>query len=143
MSRGDLKGTRMTLTDADDLEYMSTCSYVGYELTELSTRQVADLADVFRQLGEPNRLRLVLACLDQPRGVGALTDLLGLSQTLVSHHLRLLRTAHILRGDRRGREVIYTVDDQHVSEVVRNMVAHVTEPHHHRTASPAKRVATD
>ena len=96
---------------------------------ELTTRQVADLAEVFRLLGEPNRLRLVLACLNKPRGVGDLVEALGLSQTLVSHHLRLLRSAHVLRGDRQGRQVHYTIDDEHVRDTIRNMVAHLTEPH--------------
>ena len=90
------------------------------------------MADVFRLLGEPNRLRLVLACLDAPRGVGDLVEALGLSQTLVSHHLRLLRGAHVLRGDRQGRQVQYAIDDEHVRDTVRNMVAHLTEPHEHR-----------
>lgn len=102
---------------------------------KLTTRQVADLADVFRLLGEPNRLRLVLACLEAPRGVGDLVETLGLSQTLVSHHLRLLRSAHVLRGDRQGRQVHYAIDDEHVRDTVRNMVAHLTEPHEHRHAS--------
>ena len=99
---------------------------------ELSTRQIGELAEVFRLLGEPNRLALVLACLESPRAVGELVKMLGLSQTLVSHHLRLLRTAHILRGDRRGRQVHYVIDDEHVRDTVRNMVAHLTEPHEHR-----------
>lgn len=99
---------------------------------DLTTRQITELADVFRLLGEPNRLRLVLACLDAPRNVGELVEDLGSSQTLVSHHLRLLRSAHVLRGDRRGREVFYVIDDAHVRDTVRNMVAHLTEPHDHR-----------
>ena len=109
---------------------MITCSCV--EVMDLTTRQVAALADVFRVLGEPNRLRLVLACLDAPRAVGDLVEALGLSQTLVSHHLRLLRGAHVLRGDRHGRQVQYAIDDEHVRETVRNMIAHLTEPHEHR-----------
>ncbi len=99
----------------------------------LPATQVTELTDMFRLLGEPNRLRLVLACLDTPQSVGALVAALGLSQTLVSHHLRLLRTAHILRGDRDGRQVNYMIDDEHVRDVVRNMIAHLTEPHEHRT----------
>ena len=99
---------------------------------DLSSRQIAELAEVFRLLGEPNRLTLVLACLDSPQTVGELVKTLGSSQTLVSHHLRLLRTAHILRGDRRGRRVHYMIDDEHVRDTVRNMVAHLTEPHEHR-----------
>lgn len=93
---------------------------------------------MFRLLGEPNRLRLVLACLDAPQSVGALVEALGLSQTLVSHHLRLLRTAHILRGDREGRGVNYAIDDEHVRAVLRNMIAHLTEPHEHRDGKPAE-----
>ena len=99
---------------------------------ELTTRQVSDLAEVFRLLGEPNRLRLVLACLEAPRAVGDLVETLGLSQTLVSHHLRLLRSAHVLRGDRQGRQVHYAIDDDHVRDTVRNMVSHLTEPDEHR-----------
>lgn len=102
---------------------------------ELTSRQVTELADVFRLLGEPNRLRLVLACLDASRNVGDLVGSLGLSQTLVSHHLRLLRSAHVLRGDRQGRQVHYAIDDEHVRDTVRNMVAHLTEPHEHRQAA--------
>ena len=100
--------------------------------TPLTRIQIAALTELFRLLGEPNRLRLVLACLDAPRSVGALVESLGLSQTLVSHHLRLLRSARVLRGDRQGRHVLYAIDDDHVRDTVRNMIAHVTEPHDHR-----------
>ena len=110
---------------------MSTCSCVGAKAT-LSRDQVTQVTDVFRLLGEPNRLRLVLAGLDAPQSVGDLVEALGLSQTLVSHHLRLLRTAHVLRGDRDGRQVRYAIDDTHVRDVVANMIAHLTEPHEHR-----------
>jgi DNA-binding transcriptional ArsR family regulator len=51
----------------------------------------AQLSNLFRLLGEPNRLRLVAACLDGPRSVGELTKEVGVSQSLVSQHLRLLR----------------------------------------------------
>lgn len=97
----------------------------------LSDTQLTDVAEVFRLLGEPNRLRIVLACLDRAHGVGEIGEALGLSQSLTSHHLRLLRTARIMRATRRGRSVIYTIDDDHVREVLRNMIAHFTEPHEH------------
>ena len=107
---------------------------------ELNQDQVNELTEMFRLLGEPNRLRLVLACLETPRGVGEMSEALGLSQTLVSHHLRLLRTTHILRGDRDGRNVRYAIDDEHVRAVVRNMIAHLIEPHDHRVIEPATAV---
>ena len=97
----------------------------------LSPEQVGDVAEVFRLLGEPNRLRIVLACLETERTVGEIGEALGLSQSLTSHHLRLLRTARILRAIRHGRHVAYAIDDDHVRDVLRNMVAHLTEPHDH------------
>ncbi|MGX7703588.1 ArsR/SmtB family transcription factor [Methylobacterium sp. Gmos1] len=97
----------------------------------LSPGQVGDVAEVFRLLGEPNRLRIVLDCLETDRTVGEIGEALGLSQSLTSHHLRLLRTARILRAIRHGRHVAYAIDDDHVRDVLRGMVAHYTEPHEH------------
>ncbi|AWN50026.1 ArsR family transcriptional regulator [Methylobacterium terrae] len=97
----------------------------------MSSEQVGDVAEVFRLLGEPNRLRIVLACLEADRTVGEIGEALGLSQSLTSHHLRLLRTARILRAVRAGRNVAYAIDDDHVRDVVGAMVAHFTEPHEH------------
>ncbi|MEA3115808.1 MAG: ArsR family transcriptional regulator, lead/cadmium/zinc/bismuth-responsive transcriptional, partial [Caballeronia sp.] len=53
------------------------------------------LADLFRLLGDPTRLRSVLTCVDRRCAVGAIADSLGLSASLVSHHLRVLRAARI------------------------------------------------
>ncbi|MFH6781201.1 MULTISPECIES: ArsR/SmtB family transcription factor [Methylobacterium] len=97
----------------------------------LAPEQVADVAEVFRLLGEPNRLRIVLACLETECTVGEIGEALNLSQSLTSHHLRLLRTARILRAVRHGRHVAYAIDDDHMRDVLRNMVAHLTEPHEH------------
>lgn len=88
------------------------------------------LAEMFRLLGEPNRLRLVAACLHRPRSVGELTEEIGVSQSLVSHHLRLLRAARLLRQTRSGRNVLYDLPDCHVSAMLTNMIEHVSEPDH-------------
>ncbi|MBE7210711.1 MAG: helix-turn-helix transcriptional regulator [Gluconacetobacter diazotrophicus] len=91
--------------------------------------ELSALADLFRLLGEPNRLGMVAACLDAPQGVGELTERSGLSQSLVSHHLRLLRAARLLRAERRGRQVFYAIADGHVRTMLHNMIEHMTEPH--------------
>lgn len=89
-----------------------------------------DLAEMFRLLGEPNRLRLVAACLDGPRTVTELTHAIGASQSLVSHHLRLLRSARLLRQTRSGKNVLYDLPDCHVGAMLTNMIEHVSEPVH-------------
>ena len=89
------------------------------------------LAELFRLLGEPNRLRLVVACLDGPRSVGELTEEVGVSQSLVSQHLRLLRAGRLLKQTRSGRNVFYALPDCHVRTMLTNMMDHVLEPEDH------------
>lgn len=100
----------------------------------LAEDEVSQLADMFRLLGDGSRLRIVLGCLEGCRSVGALVAELGLSQSLVSHHLRLLRAARLLRAERHGKQVHYSIADDHVRCVLVDMVAHVGE----ESAPPAE-----
>ena len=94
-----------------------------------SEPDVAVLADLFRLLGDTTRLRIVLACLDGPLAVSDIAGQLGLSPSLVSHHLRLLRAARLVKADRHGKQVFYAAADQHVSGVLSDMLVHIAEPH--------------
>ncbi len=96
----------------------------------LSPGRTAQLADMFRLMGDASRLRIVLACLDGPVAVGDIAARLGLSASLVSHHLRLLRAGRILKATRKGKQVFYAAADAHISRVVADMVAHVGETLH-------------
>lgn len=96
----------------------------------LSTEsQLPQLADLFRLLGDPTRLRIVVACLRGPTAVGDLAVTLELTPTLVSHHLRLLRAARLVKFERRGKHVLYSTADRHVSDMVQDMIEHIAEPH--------------
>jgi ArsR family transcriptional regulator, lead/cadmium/zinc/bismuth-responsive transcriptional repressor len=92
--------------------------------------RASELADMFRMMGDPSRLKIIIACLDGPVTVGALATRFGLSSSLVSHHLRLLRAARLLRAERRGKNVFYEAADKHIRSVIADMVAHVGEPAH-------------
>lgn len=89
---------------------------------------VAELADLFHLLGDPTRLRIVLACLEQPIAVSDIAGSLQLSSSLVSHHLRLLRGARIVKSERQGKQVFYSTADAHISGVLRDMLEHIAEP---------------
>ena len=97
----------------------------------LTADQTSGLAEMFRLLGEPNRLLIVASCLDGPLNVGGITSRLGLSQSLVSHHLRLLRAARLLKAGRRGKQIFYSIPDCHVREMLTNMIERLAEPHEH------------
>jgi ArsR family transcriptional regulator, lead/cadmium/zinc/bismuth-responsive transcriptional repressor len=104
---------------------MNNCSYVRRRCND---DRVVPLADLFRLLGDPSRLRIVLACVDEPRAVGAIAESLGFSPSLVSHHLRLLRAARIVRSERQGKQVFYLAADRHISGMLADMLEHVAEP---------------
>jgi ArsR family transcriptional regulator, lead/cadmium/zinc/bismuth-responsive transcriptional repressor len=97
----------------------------------LTADRTSGLAEMFRLLGEPNRLSIVASCLDGSLSVGEITSRLGLSQSLVSHHLRLLRAARLLKAGRRGKRIFYSIPDCHVRDMLTNMIEHLAEPHEH------------
>ena len=92
-----------------------------------STQRVAILAETFRLLGDPTRLRILFFCMHGPKSVGDIADSLSLSQTLVSHHLRLLRSARLVRSERQARHVFYELSDHHVRDMLRDMATHISE----------------
>jgi ArsR family transcriptional regulator, lead/cadmium/zinc/bismuth-responsive transcriptional repressor len=93
----------------------------------LSDDHAVALADLFRLLGDPSRLRIVVSCLKTPLAVSDIADQLGLSVSLVSHHLRLLKGARLVRADRQGKQVFYGADDIHIRRMVEDMVDHIAE----------------
>lgn len=90
--------------------------------------QAAELAEMFRIMGDASRLKIILACLGAPTCVSDIALKTRLSPSLVSHHLRLLRAARVLRGHRQGKQVFYVAADEHIRHVISDMVAHVGEP---------------
>jgi DNA-binding transcriptional ArsR family regulator len=87
-----------------------------------------EIADLFRILGDPTRLGIVYACLSVPMAAGDIAARLGISASLASHHLRLLRAARLVRAKRRGKNVYYVAADEHVSRILEDMAAHAAEP---------------
>ncbi|KKC38052.1 ArsR family transcriptional regulator [Devosia epidermidihirudinis] len=98
-------------------------------MTTPSDSQIADLAETYRLLGDPTRLRVLLACLGEPIAVGDIAKSVNASPSLVSHHLRLLRGARLVRGTRRNKQVFYETADDHIAHMLTDMIAHAMEDH--------------
>ncbi|OCP15675.1 transcriptional regulator [Ensifer sp. LC163] len=97
--------------------------------SSLSHNEITILAETFRLLGDPSRLKILLSCLAGPISVGDIAERLDLSLSLVSHHLRLLRGAHLVKGVRQAKQIFYEIADQHVSQVLQDMATHISEDH--------------
>ena len=92
--------------------------------------QAVEIAEIFHLLGNPTRLRIVTSCLDESRNVGEIAARVGISSSLTSHHLRLLKGARLVRAERRGKQVFYAAADEHIQRVLKDMMDHVAEPDH-------------
>ncbi len=93
----------------------------------VSEDQVSALAETFRVLGDPTRVRLLDALSHAELCVCDLATLLRLSESAVSHQLRLLRGMRVVRARREGRMVFYSLDDQHVVALLHQGLRHVEE----------------
>ena len=91
----------------------------------LKSDQTAQLAETFGLLADPTRLAIVMACMEREIAAGGIAEKLGLSASLVSHHLRLLRAARMLRAERRGKQVFYSLADACVRDVLNTMIEHL------------------
>ncbi len=83
--------------------------------------------DLLRALAAPVRIAIVLELRESDRCVHELVDTLGVAQPLISQHLRVLKSAGVVYGERHGREVVYRLVDEHLSHIVVDAVAHVEE----------------
>lgn len=89
---------------------------------------LAEAAQLFKVLGSESRLWLLRLLGEQQHTVGALAEATGMSQPLISQHLRTLRQGGLVTATRSGKEVTYRVTDQHVTHVITDALAHVLEP---------------
>ena len=84
-------------------------------------------AEVFKMLADPNRLRLLHALAQEEMCVCDLAELVDTSASAVSHQLRLLRTARLVKYRREGKMVYYRLDDEHVDRLLQEGLRHAEE----------------
>lgn len=95
---------------------------------ELSSRTLAQVTDIFKALSEPNRIRIMHLLKQGPCSVGHISHTLGLSQSNVSHQLKILRHAELVKDQRQGQSKIYMLDDQHVVTLLAQAIHHAEHP---------------
>lgn len=85
------------------------------------------LAEQFRLFGDATRVKILLALSKGPMCVCDLGELLSCGQSLISHQLRLLRQAHLVRFEKKGKSSVYMLDDEHVWQIISLGLSHVRE----------------
>ena len=101
------------------------------EAIQVAERELLDpemaerVAAIFRALSDPTRLRIVSALSHTELSVGDLAELLGMTQSAVSHQFRTLRDMRVVRHRRIGKQVHYTLDDEHIHDLYHRGLDHV------------------
>lgn len=118
-----------TIPDCAPLESSAVHTHrPGVPPSELPAREVLDTAgELLRALAAPVRIAIVLQLRESTRCVHELVDALGVPQPLVSQHLRILKAAGVVSGERSGREVVYHLVDEHLVDIVVAAVSHAGE----------------
>ena len=92
-----------------------------------SPSMVVGLAETFKVLSDPTRLKIVLALLRTELCVLDIAALMGISESAVSHQMRLLKTLRLVRYRKEGKMVFYSLDDEHIEDLIRVGERHVGE----------------
>jgi ArsR family transcriptional regulator, lead/cadmium/zinc/bismuth-responsive transcriptional repressor len=93
----------------------------------LDEHSAAHVAELFRAFSDTSRVRILSAILDQEVNISALAEMVGVTESAVSHHMRGLRQMRIVQARRDGKEVYYSVIDPHIVALFQQGVRHVRE----------------
>ena len=89
--------------------------------------EIIDLAEFFKTFGDPTRLKILFLLRDQELSVHAAAEQLGLQQTTLSHQLKILRHLRLVRYRKEGRAVYYSLNDDHIDQILRIGIEHIQE----------------
>jgi ArsR family transcriptional regulator, lead/cadmium/zinc/bismuth-responsive transcriptional repressor len=93
----------------------------------VSTKELNRLSSIYKVLGDPSRLKILMALRKIEMCVCDLAALLGLTESAISHQLRRFKDLALVRSRREGQVIYYSLDDAHVAELLRMGLEHVTE----------------
>jgi len=110
-----------------ELKQVSADAVEEVRATLIGDRAAAALAATFSVLGDPTRVRLLDALAQRELCVCELAELIGSSDSAVSHQLRLLRSLRLVRSRRSGRMIFYTLDDDHIRQLLDQSRRHIEE----------------
>jgi len=94
---------------------------------EPNEEEIIEMADVFKLFSDSTRLRIICSILNNELCVCDLCELLNLTQSNVSHQLKLLRDAKLVKYRKEGKQVYYTLKDEHVEKIIIMALEHIEE----------------
>lgn len=91
-----------------------------------------DIAEVFKVLGDTTRMKIISALLESELCVGDIAEITNSTQSAISHQLRVLKQAKLVKFRREGKAAYYSLDDEHISTLYEIAKKHIEEGYEHR-----------
>jgi len=114
-------------SDVCEIYYVNE-EHVGRARQALSPeKEIVSLAETFRTLGDPTRVKILQALTVEELCVCDLAKLLGVSESATSHQLRVLRSQKLVRYRKEGKMAYYSLDDKHIDNLLREALRHIRE----------------
>lgn len=88
---------------------------------------LCDLGDLFKVFGDTTRIRILYSLFESERSVSAITEILGMTQSAISHQLKVLKNANLVDCRREGKTMMYYLADDHVRTIIGQGYEHLTE----------------
>ena len=89
--------------------------------------QLQDLGDLFKIFGDTTRIKIMYALYEGEMCVCAISELLSMTQSAISHQLKTLKDANLVNARRDGKEIYYSLSDEHVKSIIAEGFEHITE----------------
>ena len=108
------------------------CAYKQQVLERIRTQSpdektISNLAETFKIFGDNTRIRILWALFDSELSVSGISDKLSMSQSAISHQLRTLKQARLIKSRRDGKNTYYSLDDAHVKKIIEQVLIHLEE----------------
>ncbi len=100
---------------------------IDLESCDLDKTNLGDLAELFKVFGDSTRISIMFALLKQELSVGDIADELDMNASAISHQLRVLKQAKLIKSRRSGKNIIYSLADEHVVTIIKQGVDHILE----------------
>lgn len=130
-----MANTKKTLKNVEEHEihhcdmHCSICSGVEEVNSDISMDTLFELSEFFKFFGDTTRIRIIQILLSGEISVNEIAEKLKLEQSVVSHQLRILRTANLVKPRRDGRKMFYGLDDEHIGMIFRIGLSHILHKH--------------
>lgn len=96
-------------------------------IEDIDENTLIDLGELFKIFGDSTRIRILFALYNGEKAVGELALNLGMTDSAISHQLKILKDNKLVRGRREGKQIYYALDDSHVLSILRQGIEHISE----------------